>query len=129
MLRRCPHHELPVWRQVQTFYNGVTLANRATIDVAAGGTIIKKLPSEAFNIIDEIATNLYSFGLEKTDKRVANVHSIDAITTLSAQMAALTHKVDNLGAVIWNGAPIRPCGACGQMGHLSQDCRKSIFYS
>ncbi|KAL0405133.1 UNVERIFIED_CONTAM: hypothetical protein Slati_3827200 [Sesamum latifolium] len=28
MLRKCPHHELPVWRQVQIFYNGVTLANR-----------------------------------------------------------------------------------------------------
>ncbi|KAL0458561.1 UNVERIFIED_CONTAM: hypothetical protein Slati_0483300 [Sesamum latifolium] len=62
MLRRCPHHELPVWRQVQTFYNGVTLANRATIDAAAGGTIMKKLSSEAFNIIDEIATNLYLMG-------------------------------------------------------------------
>ncbi|KAK4407896.1 hypothetical protein Sango_0370600 [Sesamum angolense] len=35
---------------VQTFYNGVTLANRATIDTAAGSTIMKKLPSEAFNI-------------------------------------------------------------------------------
>ncbi|KAL0459163.1 UNVERIFIED_CONTAM: hypothetical protein Slati_0543500 [Sesamum latifolium] len=58
MLRKCPHHELPVWRQVQIFYNGVTLANRATIDAAAGGTIMKKLPLEAFNIIDEIATNL-----------------------------------------------------------------------
>ncbi|KAL0404366.1 UNVERIFIED_CONTAM: hypothetical protein Sradi_2077400 [Sesamum radiatum] len=126
ILRRCPHHELPMWRQVQPFYNGVTLANRATIDAAAGGTIMKKLLSEVFNIIDEIATNLYSYGLEKTDKRVANVHSIDAITTLSAQMAALTHKVDNLGVVIWNGAPIRPCGACGQMGHLSQDCKEVI---
>ncbi|KAL0386054.1 UNVERIFIED_CONTAM: hypothetical protein Sradi_2999700 [Sesamum radiatum] len=123
ILRRCPHHELPVWRQVQTFYNGVTLANRATIDAAAGGTIMKKLPSEAFNIIDEIATNLYPYGLERTDKRVANVHSIDAITTLSTQMAVLTHKVDNLGVVIWNGAPIGPCGACRQMGHLSQDCK------
>ncbi|KAL0411051.1 UNVERIFIED_CONTAM: hypothetical protein Slati_3694800 [Sesamum latifolium] len=99
MLRRCPHHELPMWRQVQTFYNGVTLANRDTIDAAAGGTIMKKLLSEAFNIIDEIATNLYSYGLEMIDKRVADVHNIDAITTLSAQMAALTYKVDNLGAI------------------------------
>ncbi|KAL0440245.1 UNVERIFIED_CONTAM: hypothetical protein Slati_2507500 [Sesamum latifolium] len=47
MLRRCPHHELPVWRQVQTFYNGITLVNRAIIDAAAGGTIMKKLSSEA----------------------------------------------------------------------------------
>ncbi|KAL0411042.1 UNVERIFIED_CONTAM: hypothetical protein Slati_3693900 [Sesamum latifolium] len=61
--------------------------------------------------------------LERTDKRVVDVHNIDAITTLSAQMAALTHKVDNHGAIICNGAPIGPCGACGQMGHLSQDCK------
>ncbi|KAL0449410.1 UNVERIFIED_CONTAM: hypothetical protein Slati_1497400 [Sesamum latifolium] len=113
MLRICPHHELPVWWQVQTFYNGITLANRATIDAAGGGTIMKKLPSEGFNIIDEIATNLYSYGLERTDKRVADVHNIDAITTLSAQMTALMHKVSNLGAIIWNSAPIGLCSACG----------------
>ncbi|KAL0428667.1 UNVERIFIED_CONTAM: hypothetical protein Slati_3041500 [Sesamum latifolium] len=97
MLRKCSHHELPVWRQVQTFYNGVTLANRATIDAAAGGTIMKKLPLEAFNIIDEIATNLYSYGQEKADKRPAGIHSIDAISALSAQMTALTQIVNNLG--------------------------------
>ncbi|KAL0355334.1 UNVERIFIED_CONTAM: hypothetical protein Sradi_3980300 [Sesamum radiatum] len=101
MLRKCPHHELPVWRQVQTFYNGVTLANRATIDAAAGGTIMKKLPSEAFNIIDEIATNLYSYGQERVERRTAGIHSIDAISALSAQITALTHRMDNLGAAIF----------------------------
>ncbi|KAL0463363.1 UNVERIFIED_CONTAM: hypothetical protein Slati_0223900 [Sesamum latifolium] len=122
MLRKCPHYELPV-ATVQTFYNGVTLPNRATIDAAAGGTIMKKLPSEAFNIIDEIATNLYLYGQERADKRPAGIHSIDAVSALSAQMNALTHKVDNLGAAMWNGASMGPCGACGQMGHLSQDCQ------
>ncbi|KAL0416263.1 UNVERIFIED_CONTAM: hypothetical protein Slati_3458200 [Sesamum latifolium] len=99
MLRKCPHHELPVWRQVQTFYNGVTLANRATIDAAAGGTIMKKLPSEAFNIIDEIATNLYSYGQERADKRPADIHSIDAVSALSAQMNA------QMTALTQNGQP------------------------
>ncbi|KAL0394836.1 UNVERIFIED_CONTAM: hypothetical protein Slati_4449800 [Sesamum latifolium] len=89
----------PCGGRFKLFYNGVTLANRTTIDAATGGTIIKKLSSEAFNIFDEIATNLYSYGLERTDKRVTSVHSVDAITTLSAEMAALQHKVDNLGAV------------------------------
>ncbi|KAL0285923.1 UNVERIFIED_CONTAM: hypothetical protein Scaly_2805500 [Sesamum calycinum] len=84
MLRECPRHELPIWRQVQTFYNGVTLADRATIDAAAGDTIMKKLSLEAFNIIDEVATNLYSYGLERTEKRIVGVHSIDAISALSA---------------------------------------------
>ncbi|KAL0440159.1 UNVERIFIED_CONTAM: hypothetical protein Slati_2498900 [Sesamum latifolium] len=129
MLRKCPHHELLVWRQVQTFYNGVTLANRATIDAAAGGTIMKKLPSEAFNIIDEMATNLYSYGQERTGKKAADIHSIDAVLALSAQMTALTQTVNNLGAAMWNGAPIGPCGACGQMGHLSQESKVGNQFS
>ncbi|KAL0315339.1 UNVERIFIED_CONTAM: hypothetical protein Sradi_5412100 [Sesamum radiatum] len=125
MLRKCPHHELPVWRQVQTFYNGVTLANRVTIDAAAGGTIMKKLPSEAFNIIDEIATNLYSYGQERVEKRTAGIHSIDAISALSAQMTTLTQKVDNLGAAMWNGAPIGPCGCMRSNGAF--ESRLSTF--
>ncbi|KAL0297709.1 UNVERIFIED_CONTAM: hypothetical protein Sradi_6823000 [Sesamum radiatum] len=126
MLRECPHHELPIWRHVQTFYNGVTLANQATIDAAAGGTIMKKLSLEAFNIIDEVTTNLYSYGLERTEKRIVGVHSIDAISALSAQLAAFTPTVNNslkMVATIGNGVPIGPSGACGQMGHLSQNCK------
>ncbi|KAL0437663.1 UNVERIFIED_CONTAM: Retrovirus-related Pol polyprotein from transposon opus [Sesamum radiatum] len=41
-------------------------------------------------------------------------------------MAALTQKVDNLGAAIWSGAPMGPCSACGQMGHLSHDCQNKL---
>ncbi|KAL0445022.1 UNVERIFIED_CONTAM: hypothetical protein Slati_2224900 [Sesamum latifolium] len=129
MLRKCPHHELPVWRQVQTFYNGVTLANRATIDAAAGGTIMKKLLSEAFNIIDEITTNLYSYGQEIADKRKADIHSIDVVSALSTQMTALMQTVNNLEAAMLNGAPIGPCGACGQMGYWSQDCKVGNQFS
>ncbi|KAL0313145.1 UNVERIFIED_CONTAM: hypothetical protein Sradi_5713800 [Sesamum radiatum] len=89
MLRKYPHHELLVWRQV--------------------GTIMKKLPSKVFNIIDEIATNMYSYGQERTDKKITDIHSVDAISALSAQMTPLTHKVDNVGTAMWNGAPIGPC--------------------
>ncbi|KAL0312798.1 UNVERIFIED_CONTAM: hypothetical protein Sradi_5679100 [Sesamum radiatum] len=66
----------------------------------------EKLPSEAFNIIDEIATNLYSYGQERVERRTAGIHSIDAISALSTQMTALTHRMDNLGAAILNGAPV-----------------------
>ncbi|KAL0457755.1 UNVERIFIED_CONTAM: hypothetical protein Slati_0402700, partial [Sesamum latifolium] len=90
---------------------------------------MKKLPSEAFNIIDEIATNLYSYGQERADKRTAGIHNINVVSALSAQMTALTHKVDNLGAAMWNDAPIGPCGACGQMGHWSQDCKVGNQFS
>ncbi|KAL0361671.1 UNVERIFIED_CONTAM: hypothetical protein Sradi_3851600, partial [Sesamum radiatum] len=111
-------------RRIFPFSLGDTAKDWVTsLPAVAGGTIMKKLPSEAFNIIDEIATNLYSYGLEMTDRRVIGVHSVDAITAFSVQMAALTQKLDNLRAAIWNGAPLGPCGACEQMEHLSQDCQ------
>ncbi|KAK4407869.1 hypothetical protein Sango_0367900 [Sesamum angolense] len=119
-------------RKVQTFYNGVTLANRNIIDIVAGGTIMKKLPSEAVSIIDEIATNLYSYGQERTDTSTTSIHNIEAISALSAQVAALMHTVNNslqMGATMWNGAPIGPCGACGQMGYLSQSCKVGSQFS
>ena len=39
LLRKCPHHGLPKWLQVQTFYNGLCSGTRTTIDVAAGGAL------------------------------------------------------------------------------------------
>ncbi|KAL0406442.1 UNVERIFIED_CONTAM: hypothetical protein Slati_3958100 [Sesamum latifolium] len=42
-------------------------------------TIMKKLPLEAFNIIDEIATNLYSYEQERAAKRIADIHNIDVV--------------------------------------------------
>ncbi|KAL0352192.1 UNVERIFIED_CONTAM: hypothetical protein Scaly_1607900 [Sesamum calycinum] len=34
-----------------------------------------------------------------------------------------------MGATIWNGAPIGPCGVCGQMRHLSQNCNVGSQFS
>ncbi|KAL0300087.1 UNVERIFIED_CONTAM: hypothetical protein Scaly_3059700 [Sesamum calycinum] len=110
---------------VQTFYNGDALANRATIDAAAGGTIMKKLPSEAFNIIDEITTNLNLYGLERTGKRTSGIHSIDVISALSAQLTAFTPIVNTslqIVAAIGNVTQIGPVVHVVEWG-LSQDCQ------
>ncbi|KAA3474252.1 Retrotransposon gag protein [Gossypium australe] len=45
--RRFPHHGLPLWLQVQTFYNVV------------GGTLNNKRPKEAQEFIEEITLNNY----------------------------------------------------------------------
>ncbi|KAL5548049.1 hypothetical protein UlMin_003280 [Ulmus minor] len=42
MLRKCPHHGIPIWLQVSTFYNGLVSNYRAMIDAAAGGCLMGK---------------------------------------------------------------------------------------
>jgi len=44
---------------VQTFYNGVTQPVRSMIDVAVGGTLMRKMEEEAYNLIEEMTLNNY----------------------------------------------------------------------
>ncbi|KAJ4715540.1 Retrotransposon gag protein [Melia azedarach] len=44
MMRRCPHHGLPKWLQVQTFYNGLGASTRTLVDIAAGGALMARPP-------------------------------------------------------------------------------------
>nr|GFB99888.1 reverse transcriptase domain-containing protein [Tanacetum cinerariifolium] len=43
---RCPNHNMLPVTQIDTFYNGLTLRHRDTINAAAGGTFMKRRPEE-----------------------------------------------------------------------------------
>ena len=55
MQRRCPHHGLPDWLIVQTFYNGLTLPIKTNVDAVAGGALMAKSPDKAKELIKEMA--------------------------------------------------------------------------
>ena len=44
LLRKCPHHGLPIWMQVQTFYNSINQSSYSILDATAGGTLMRKTP-------------------------------------------------------------------------------------
>ena len=57
LLRKCSHHRLTRWMQVHTFYNGLRNATRAVIDASAGGALMKKTTDQAYEILEDVATN------------------------------------------------------------------------
>ncbi|XP_021831329.1 uncharacterized protein LOC110771347 [Prunus avium] len=61
LLRKCPHHELPTWIQVQTFYNGLSQTSRTLVDAAAGGALMAKTATEAFELLETMASNNYQW--------------------------------------------------------------------
>ncbi|KAF7823798.1 uncharacterized protein G2W53_021942 [Senna tora] len=69
LLRKCPHHGLRKWLQVQTFYNGLSSDIRTSIDAIAGGALIN------------------------VPERVAGVQDSDMFASLSSQIAALTKEM------------------------------------
>ena len=42
LLAKCPHYGIPLWMQVQTFYNGLLLSTLIMVDVAIGVSLNNK---------------------------------------------------------------------------------------
>ncbi|XP_052204046.1 uncharacterized protein LOC127809323 [Diospyros lotus] len=123
LLRKCPHHQLPMWLQVQTFYNGLSSTNRSMIDAAARGTIMRKTPDEAYELLDEMTSNSYQWQADRLPMRRPTVgHEVSNISALSAQVVTLNAKLDNLCNL---SMPIRSitCDLCGAVGHGSVECQ------
>ncbi|KAG9453806.1 hypothetical protein H6P81_006710 [Aristolochia fimbriata] len=69
--KKCRHHQFPLWMQVQTLYNGVTTQARSIMDAAAGGTMNRETPEEAYDLIEEMTSNMYLYPVERTTVRRA----------------------------------------------------------
>nr|GEX57029.1 ribonuclease H-like domain-containing protein [Tanacetum cinerariifolium] len=54
---RCPNHNMLPVIQIDTFYNGLPLRHRDTINVAAGGTFMKRRPEECYDLIENMTAH------------------------------------------------------------------------
>ncbi|KAI3467900.1 hypothetical protein Pfo_024563 [Paulownia fortunei] len=96
LFRRCPHHGLPEWLQVQIFYNGLGGAIRTLVDAAAGEALMGKTHEEAYDFLETMVANTYQWPSERIEpKKVFGVHDVDAFATLTAQVAAVLSQQFN----------------------------------
>ncbi|KAL0438868.1 UNVERIFIED_CONTAM: hypothetical protein Slati_2369800 [Sesamum latifolium] len=139
-LQSLPAGSITTWAVLTKKFLAKYFSPAKTAKILNDITSFVQLDRESYNAwndsracLESVLIMSYLLATERADKRTADIHSIDAVSALSAQMTAqmtaLTHKVDNLGAAMWNGAPIGPCGACCQMGHWSQDCKVGNQFS
>nr|GFB58515.1 reverse transcriptase domain-containing protein [Tanacetum cinerariifolium] len=54
---RCPNHNMLPVTQIDTFYNGLTLRHRDTINAAAGGTFMKRRLEECCDLIENMTAH------------------------------------------------------------------------
>ena len=125
LLRKCPHHRLTRWMQVHTFYNGLRNATRTMIDASAGGALMKKTTDQAYEILEDAATNTNQWPREKgtpvnvvggTDNAVLN-NLVNHVTQLTKQ---LNRQQGTANAIQTN--PWELCELCGGQ-HSSTECQ------
>ena len=66
LLRRCPHHRLIRWMQVHTFYNCLRDVTRTVIDALAGEALMKKTTDQAYELLEDAATNTNQWPRDRT---------------------------------------------------------------
>ncbi|GJT03913.1 hypothetical protein Tco_0838375 [Tanacetum coccineum] len=85
-IERCPNHNMFPVTQTYTFYNGLTLRHRDTINAAAGGTFMKRRPKECYDLIENMSDHHNDW-----DTLAHRGESSSSITSSSSEIATLTH--------------------------------------
>nr|GEV41765.1 reverse transcriptase domain-containing protein [Tanacetum cinerariifolium] len=61
---QCPNHNMLPVTQIDTFYNGLTLGHRDTINAAADGTFMKRRPEECYDLIKNMIAHHNDWALQ-----------------------------------------------------------------
>ena len=120
--RQCPHHGVPKWLLIQTFYQGLTEPMRITIDATAQGSFMSKTPDDAFNLLETMASNNYQWhGDRSGPRKVAGMHEVDNWNLLNAKIDMLTKKLE-ASTKVSNPMTVYSCDYCGG-GHSTLECQ------
>nr|GEV46078.1 DNA-directed DNA polymerase [Tanacetum cinerariifolium] len=126
---RSPNHNMLPVTQIDTFYNGLTLRHRDTINAAAGGTFMKSRPEECYDLIKNMIAHRNDW-----DTSVQQSESSSSITSSSdLEIVALKAKIaeinKNLMKVLQINQQVKAvthnCKTCGGP-HSYNDCPATV---
>nr|GEW14963.1 reverse transcriptase domain-containing protein [Tanacetum cinerariifolium] len=93
---RCPNHNMLPVTQIDTFYNGLTLRHRDTINAAAGGTFMERCPKECYELIENMHAhhNDWDTSAQRSESSSSITSSFDTkIAALKAEMAEINKNL------------------------------------
>nr|GEW16897.1 reverse transcriptase domain-containing protein [Tanacetum cinerariifolium] len=126
---RCPNHNMLPVTQIDTFYNGLTLRHRDTINAAAGGTFMKRRSEECYDLIENMTAhhNDWDTSVQRSESSSSITFSFDLeIVALKAEMAEINKnlmKVPQINQQV--KAVTHNCETCGGP-HFYNDCPATV---
>ncbi|CAH9083362.1 unnamed protein product [Cuscuta europaea] len=113
----CPYHGYSEQDLILYFYDGLCNDDRRMINAACGGGIVNKTPSQARNLISELAENCRHYD-RRSSKRVM---AAESNTSLESQVADLTSLVKYF-LLNPKTKEVKVCSICSTQGHLTDSC-------
>ncbi|XP_024041424.1 uncharacterized protein LOC112098931 [Citrus clementina] len=102
----CPQHQISDQLLIQYFYEGLSLMDRSMIDAASGGVLVNKTPTQARELISNMAANAQQFGSRQdATSRTVNEATTVSIQNLENQMSQLATTVSRLESQVLGRLP------------------------
>ncbi|KAH9659131.1 hypothetical protein KPL70_023750 [Citrus sinensis] len=114
----CPQHQISDQLLIQYFYEGLSLMDRSMIDAASGGVLVNKTPTQARELISNMAANAQQFS-SRQDATSTTVNEVN-ISSVEQRLDKLTSLVEKF--VVGNVQQVKTCGICYNMGHSTDMC-------
>nr|GEV33405.1 reverse transcriptase domain-containing protein [Tanacetum cinerariifolium] len=125
----CPNHNMLPITQIDTFYNGLTLRHRDTINAAVGGTFMKRRPEECYDLIENMIAhhNDWDTSIQMSESSSSITSSSDPeIVALKAEMAKTNRNLMKFLQINQQvKAVTHSCETCGGP-HSYNDCLATV---
>ncbi|XP_058202597.1 uncharacterized protein LOC131317035 [Rhododendron vialii] len=144
LLRTCPHHAIPKWQLVQSFYQGLMEPHRQLVDSSSGGTFLHKNVNDAWKLFENLSENSqhrasslrHSRGAASSSSKQRGVYEVQPSNDLTHQVAALTKTLKELITSGQHPLPVghhpptfqEVCGICASPMHYITDCPSASQY-
>ncbi|GKA47194.1 reverse transcriptase domain-containing protein, partial [Tanacetum coccineum] len=114
---RCPNHNMLLVTQIDTFYNGLTLRHRDTINVAAGETFMQKTPKECYKLIENM-TNHHnhwdtSATRDETSRTISSTTTTESLKVVRQLEMMNTNFLDKMRQIQSVKSVSPKCETCG----------------
>nr|GEW85742.1 reverse transcriptase domain-containing protein [Tanacetum cinerariifolium] len=125
----CPNHNMLPVTQIDTFYNGLTLRHRDTINAAPGGTFMRRRPEECYDLIKNMTAhhNDWDTFVQRSESSSSIISSSDLeIIALKAEMTEINKNLMNVLQINQQvKAFVNNCETCGGP-HSYNDCPATV---
>nr|GEW90004.1 reverse transcriptase domain-containing protein [Tanacetum cinerariifolium] len=95
---RCPNHNMLPVTQIDTFYNGLTLRHRDTINAAASGTFMKRHPEECYDLIENMTAHHNDW--DTSAQRILQINQQVKAVTPSCETCGGPHSYNDYPATV-----------------------------
>nr|GFB49500.1 reverse transcriptase domain-containing protein [Tanacetum cinerariifolium] len=120
---------LPV-TQIDTFYNGLTLRHRDTINAAIGGTFMKRRPEECYDLIENMTAhhNDWDTSAQRSESSRFITSSSDLkIVALKPEMAEINKNLMKVLQINQQVKAVTPsCETCGAPAYQAPGYQASV---